>query len=515
MITNRLKRSRLQILYGLLTAMTVLGLVAAFALSWFWNIQKIERQFSAESQVISQYVREKMAQNETLLVGLSTYFKGKRDVDPLAVRNYANIMSRRFPHIYMFQAAQFVKYENWQHYVDLMNDQNSNAELLRFVDGEGVVQRKIAEGDQALPVIMIEPSVEVSRLGLDLHTIGFINNHIPQDASERIVFTEPFQMLDEDKVMVMMQIVAKDGLPQFLSLLVVKVSDLLPPAMAELRGVEARLGVLTGGRRFVLATNEVADHQGSVLESLFPDFLLSTQIDFSDYRLELDFSRQPDWRDIEWSWLVLLAIAVILLPGLYRFLFSMHSRFEANEELKRQQLYHQANYDSLTALPNRYHFEDYALRLLSTAQRSQQDVALFYLDLNGFKAVNDNLGHEAGDLVLRRVGSALSKTLRRGDMAARIGGDEFVVIVDPVDDMESLMTVMEKLRDLVFDVNSAEFSPYEVSASLGFAYTRVHGHQLSTLMRIADGAMYEEKKHHHRQRDEAQEAGRLTQGGVE
>lgn len=502
MIKKRLKRSRLKILYGLLTAITLLGLIAAFVMSWFWNIQKLESQFVAQSQVISQYVREKMAQNETLLVGLSTYFKGKKQIDPQAVRNYAAIMSQRFPHIYMFQAAKFVRSENWDRFAELMQKQNSEAALLRFIGGEGIIQQSINDGDQALPVIMIEPTVEASRLGLDLRTIDFINNHIPQDVSERIVLTEPFQMLDDDKVMVMMQAVVTDQSPQFLSLLVVKVNDLLPPAMAGLSEMDVSLDVQSVDERFQLVRTEFRVEEPTEW-NIFPIFDVVKAVDFIDYRLELTFKRQSGWQEIEWGWLVLLTIAFVLLPTVYRLMFVLHSQHEADEELQRKLLYQQANYDSLSGLPNRFHFEEYAQRLLSTAQRSHTDMALFYIDLNGFKAVNDNLGHEAGDAILSRVGNSLGGMLRRGDMAARIGGDEFVVIVDPVADMDILMAILKKLRKLILAANSEEFSPYHVSASVGFAYTRVHGYELQDLMRVADSAMYEEKRVHHREKGQA------------
>lgn len=497
MLKARVKRSRLHILYALLTAMTLLGLFAAFAFSWFWNMQRIQTQFAAETHMVSQYVREKMAQNETLLVGLSTYFKGQT-IDPQAVRNYASIMTRRFPHIYMFQAAQFLKSANWKHYVEYMERQNSKAELLRFINGEGVIQEVMTEGEVALPVIMIEPSVETSRLGLDLSTIDFINDHIPQDTSERIVLIEPFLMLDDDKVMVMMQSVVRNGSPHFLSLLVVKVTDLLPSILAEFQSVSVDLGVLIGGERFQLASSDTPENTS--LSSWFPAFEIKKTVDFTDYRLELNFNRQFDWQDIQWGWLTLLIVAIVLLPALYRFMFTIHSRAEADEEIRRQQLYRQANYDALSGLPNRYYFEDYASRLLSTAQRSNTDLALFFIDLNGFKAINDNLGHDIGDQVLERVGSALASALRRGDMAARVGGDEFTVLVDPVLDMERLLLLMEKIRGIILSVNSPDFAPYHVSASLGFAYTRVHGFDLTNLTRIADGAMYEEKRNHHSQK---------------
>lgn len=102
MFHSKSKKSRLPVLYGLLTVMTLLGLVMSLVLASSWNMQSLKHEFDSESYVISQYVREKMAQNETLLVGLFTYFKGKDSVDLNSARNYASIMARRFPHVHMF-----------------------------------------------------------------------------------------------------------------------------------------------------------------------------------------------------------------------------------------------------------------------------------------------------------------------------------------------------------------------------------------------------------------------------
>ena len=173
--------------------------------------------------------------------------------------------------------------------------------------------------------------------------------------------------------------------------------------------------------------------------------------------------------------------------------------FEASEEEQRRRLYKQANYDGLTGLPNRYSFDEYAQRLLSTAERSKADMAVFYLDLNGFKAINDQLGHDAGDYVLEQVGSGLSQALRRGDMAARLGGDEFIVLVDPIENMDQLRMIKNRLERVVLGINGARLEPLRISASIGYAYTSDHGYELTKLMQIADADMYEQKRKHHQE----------------
>ena len=324
MFHSKSKKSRLPVLYGLLTVMTLLGLVMSLVLAWSWNMQSLKHEFDSESYVISQYVREKMAQNETLLVGLFTYFKGKDSVDLNSVRNYASIMARRFPHVHMFQVAQFVEDRNWQEYEQYMHQQLSHPSVLRFVSGEGLVRQRIIDDDQALPVIMIEPAIEASRLGLDLKTIDFINDHIPQNVSEKIVLTEPFQLLDDEPVMVMMQTVVHQSVPQFLSLLVVKVSDLLPSITDQWHlGVD--LYTVTENNRFRLV-NKVSDVQHEGVLSIFPELKATRTIQLSDYTLEIQFSRPLTWSDIKWSWLVIVIMGIVVFPTLYRQMFHIHSR---------------------------------------------------------------------------------------------------------------------------------------------------------------------------------------------
>ncbi|WP_419811894.1 diguanylate cyclase domain-containing protein [Bacterioplanoides sp.] len=495
MFHSKSKKSRLPVLYGLLTIMTLLGLVTSLILAWSWNMQSLKHEFDSESYVISQYVREKMAQNETLLVGLFTYFKGKDSVDLNSVRNYASIMARRFPHVHMFQVAQFVEDENWQEYEHYMQQQLIDPAVLRFVSGEGLVPQRIINDDQALPVIMIEPAIEASRLGLDLKTIDFINDHIPQDISEKIVPTEPFQLLDDEPVMVMMQIVVHQSVPQFLSLLVVKVSDLLP-SIADQWHLGVELFAVTEQNRFRLVGKQ-SDVVHDGLLRFFPVLHTTREISLSDYTLEVQFSRPLTWADIKWSWLVIVVMGIIVFPTLYRQMFHIHSRFEAGEEEKRRQLYQQANYDGLTGLPNRYSFDEYAQRLLSTAERSKADMAVFYLDLDGFKAINDQLGHDTGDYVLEQVGKGLASALRRGDMAARLGGDEFIVLVDPIETMDQLLMIQKRLQRVVEDINGPRLAPLSISASIGYAYTSDHGYDLSELMKTADTEMYRQKRRHH------------------
>ena len=162
------------------------------------------------------------------------------------------------------------------------------------------------------------------------------------------------------------------------------------------------------------------------------------------------------------------------------------------------QLYQLANFDMLTGLANRFHFDDFGQRILSTAQRNSTHVAILFLDLNGFKQVNDNLGHDVGDLVLKKVAEALQENVRQGDIVARIGGDEFAILADQMNSLHSLMSMLNNIRDVITKIEIPETKQYKVSGSVGFSYTEYHGYDLSELLKMADNSMYGEKQEHYK-----------------
>jgi diguanylate cyclase (GGDEF)-like protein/PAS domain S-box-containing protein len=157
-----------------------------------------------------------------------------------------------------------------------------------------------------------------------------------------------------------------------------------------------------------------------------------------------------------------------------------------------QQLHHAAFHDALTGLPNRTLFEDRVRHALAAARRSHTIVAVLFVDLDDFKTVNDSLGHQPGDDLLRMTAKRLEECLRAGDTAARLGGDEFAVLVEGMTDPGDVEQVAERIHgalDRPFVIGSEELF---VRASIGIA---VHepGQLDQELLRNADTAMYAAK----------------------
>lgn len=150
--------------------------------------------------------------------------------------------------------------------------------------------------------------------------------------------------------------------------------------------------------------------------------------------------------------------------------------------------------DDLTNLPNRRLFFEIAENILHQAKRNKQQCALLFIDIDGFKAVNDSLGHESGDSLLIEIAGRLKASLRASDLLARMGGDEFVVLLGELDDEIYAARAAESIISMLSTPFELPLGTVEVGASIGISYYPRHGASIDTLMSAADKAMYKVKK---------------------
>jgi diguanylate cyclase (GGDEF)-like protein len=194
-------------------------------------------------------------------------------------------------------------------------------------------------------------------------------------------------------------------------------------------------------------------------------------------------------------WPVAAVLGVVLFV-LYLSLFPLLRRVTKRLRKQVEEIEHQAMHDSLTGLPNRVLFRDRLEQALHGARRKPGGVAVMFLDLDRFKEVNDTLGHESGDILLREVGQRLAHSLRAGDSVARLGGDEFAVLASGLEDADDALVVARKLRQAVEWPLTLHGLTLEVEASIGIALFPEHGTDADTLLRHADVAMYQSKEAH-------------------
>lgn len=160
------------------------------------------------------------------------------------------------------------------------------------------------------------------------------------------------------------------------------------------------------------------------------------------------------------------------------------------EELIRHYAYH----DGLTGLPNRMLYTDRLNMAISQAERNKQKLVVMMLDLDKFKDVNDTLGHQMGDRLLHDIAQRLTLLLRKGDTIARIGGDEFVVLLSEVSNaIDDSRRIAKKITDTFQETFSLDGHKIRITISIGIALYPDDGRDLETLIRHADKAMYSAK----------------------
>jgi diguanylate cyclase (GGDEF)-like protein/PAS domain S-box-containing protein len=250
--------------------------------------------------------------------------------------------------------------------------------------------------------------------------------------------------------------------------------------------VERVLGIppdeLLDGNFFSLVHIEDADETRRTLTVLYGQ-------DGSDRMFEL----RARHRDGSWRALEAIATNLVDRPGIGGLV--LNCRDVTDRKRLEDQLTRQAFYDSLTELPNRALFTDRLQHTLAGAARGAGGTAVIFLDLDGFKTVNDSLGHPFGDDLLRAVGQRLAGALRPDDTVARFGGDEFAILIERIEDLADISHVGQRLLDSLtapFVLHGREvYAPASMGIAVSTPGRRVA--QSSELLRNADAALYQAK----------------------
>ena len=183
------------------------------------------------------------------------------------------------------------------------------------------------------------------------------------------------------------------------------------------------------------------------------------------------------------------------LIGLVGYVRDITERAKAMKKLEKQKnmLHHQAYHDALTGLPNRLLFQDRLQQSIEKAKRSKTKIALFFIDLDRFKEINDTLGHETGDEVLKIVTSRLKLVIRKEDTLARLGGDEFIIIIEQLPHEQSATLMAEKILNSLKEPIIIDSHTLYVSSSIGISLYPQDGNEYTHLLKYADTAMYKAK----------------------
>ena len=149
-----------------------------------------------------------------------------------------------------------------------------------------------------------------------------------------------------------------------------------------------------------------------------------------------------------------------------------------------------ATHDALTGLPNRLMFGQLLNHAIQSARRHQRQLAVFFIDLDRFKTINDSLGHEAGDQLLQEMAKRFKQSLRAVDIVGRLGGDEFIILIEEMDELSQIANVAHKILSTAIKPIVLLGEECRVTASIGISIYPKDGEDEQTLMKNADMAMY-------------------------
>jgi diguanylate cyclase (GGDEF)-like protein/PAS domain S-box-containing protein len=199
-------------------------------------------------------------------------------------------------------------------------------------------------------------------------------------------------------------------------------------------------------------------------------------------------SHGGEWRDVE-------CVATNLLGEPEVAGIVITARDVTERVLLTGQLAHRSLHDTLTDLPNRRMLDITLTQALARSRRDNTSVGLCFIDLDGFKTVNDTLGHASGDRLLVAICDRIRTTIRASDVAARVGGDEFVVVLNPVTGAGEAVAVATRLRDTIIEMRYPLLGDLRIGASIGVT-TNQPDDDPSSFLNRADEAMYRAKAHH-------------------
>ena len=200
------------------------------------------------------------------------------------------------------------------------------------------------------------------------------------------------------------------------------------------------------------------------------------------------------WRSLAITIIAMRFGATVVLVGLAAYLIRRIFRDAAAAHAATLAIAHTAEHDFLTGLPNRMLLNDRIGQAIALARRHKSKLVLLFLDLDGFKHINDSLGHPTGDRVLQSVAGRLLKSVRASDTVSRTGGDEFVVLLSEVQRPEDAAHVAQHMLQVVAEAHSVDSHDLHVTTSIGVSVYPEDGLDAETLVKNADTAMYQAKE---------------------
>jgi len=444
--------------------------------------------------------------NESILEGFSAFLSSIEYADRESASRYARQILARYSHVNALEVALIVK-------------RNDLAKFTRRQKRSWFPQFKVKAFNYGsdrrtwqpvkkkpiyYPVIFIEPMSPNTKqlIGADMDSASFLRDALSQSKKlQSSVATIPFKLVEGPRGYVLFHPVPdpprenQSKRKQALTLLEVNAEAIRKNIAFLVKNLEFRLYYASyssdepKGELLHLA----APAPNSLEKKLFPKLTVEGKLDSRSQPFSLKVDKQLGWSDLDLP--LLIATGCTSLLSLALLLLFLNSHFRREEQMQRSanHLLHMATHDALTGLPNRTLLADRFSQACSRTKRRDITFSTMFLDLNGFKKVNDSYGHEVGDQLLKTLGGLLKECIRNEDTLSRISGDEFVILLEDTS-YEDAERVARKIQAKLTRPVLIRGIELNIGISLGIAVYPDDGTEMNELLRKADARMYEAKE---------------------
>ena len=470
------------------------------------DVYQARNDFREQSTLLLEKINQRVSINETVLEGFATAIRTLGNRTQKSVRDYARLMSQRYPQIAMFEVVDKVYSKDIDAYQKQVRN-NINAKFtIKAFSYEG--ERKFykpSDKEFYLPIVFMEPIPQESTevLGLDLEPNNFFReSFLHSEKLNKTVASIPFKLI-EGPLGYLLHTPADESCTndnsKYVSschaMLVIYANSLVPEITENKAGLSLTLYNKIFSRENT--KGHLFNYNGEKISKietwLFPVLIDEREVASNIQKFTLYRQRQMGWSDVNW-WLIIgvLIVGIVSFQVLMFYARQYHiaelAKMETNDNL-----FFMANHDMLTGLANKNLFDDRLEHAIAQAKRKDSKLAVFFMDLNDFKKINDDFGHELGDKILKRTSERLRVCVREEDTLARRSGDEFLLLVENMSNNEEIMPIVEKIRDAFSQAFVIDSVIFKVGISIGSAIYPQQGDDTESLMTAADYSMYEDK----------------------
>jgi len=476
-----------------------------------FDLQRAEHEFMDVVNIHYQQVNTRTQINESILEGFAAMVSTAQDFDRASIVNYAQLMLKQYPHIFMFEIAEKVPADQLKFFSEYYRKNFFPEFKIKAFSYETNRQwQPVAKAKYHMPLVFMEPFPPASKqvLGLDLSSNHFFKRAL--DKSERLkrsIASDPFKLIEGNLAYLIHKpiltaehgnqaYINKSGAQGGFAILVIHADSLLAPESHTFPGITELLYNpaydYTDNKGHLYKNN--ATEMSEFESKLFPHLLFSKTVTSESQPFVLRIEQQLGWNIVSWG-----KIASALLVALATFaILIIYARLNYQNEMERtattDRLFHLANHDPLTGLANRSLFHDRLSHALTQAARQKTMLSVIFMDLKGFKSVNDNFGHGVGDKVIKLAAERLQDCIRSADTVARQGGDEFILVQEKISGQQDVDYIVKKIKTEFEQPFTVNYHLISVGINIGSALYPINGEDIESLIIHADSNMYKDKR---------------------